>query len=580
MLDKDDNRVPLQTVAASKGKETLGVILAPDGNCEDAMEEMCKKAKTWKAHMKAGHLPPSLAWQAASTKILKSLEYPLPALTLTREQCNKIMGIVKEGLLPKAHLSKNFPHAALYGPKEEGGLELPHLYITQGLMHIDKFVQHINSDSITGKLIRVSIEMAQLELGIGRDIFSLPYQKFHFLVQEGWIKSIWRFTHEHNITIRNRVTHLPLPQREHDLFLMEAFQDQGYSHAELQILNNCRKYLRVLTLSDIMTGTGDTFTEHYLCRREPQQRNRFIWPRQSQPSTAMIKLWKKALRKTFGLLAGTTSYKLGRWLNNVKEGWSWYFKPSTKTVYKHTPQGWQMWQYENNQSRHGQNCKYKYYAACITTPTNLQKATVKVLPGNRVILTGHAECLQDNRTTHSSRIETRHINATTVENTLDIPQFKHAFSNGNLRAVCDGSYFPTEKVGAAAWVIEEPITETLYSGSMPTVGEADIQTPCRSELMGLYYLLVKLLDLCKQHDIQARRITVHCDGLSAIQSIERQASRYSSGKNFDVINAIIAITKNLPIMITYKHVKGHQDMGSAYNTLSRLAQLNILVDRP
>ena len=282
VLDKDESRINLLTCTAGEGKETLGVVLAPNGNNEDAFKTLKKKAQTWRDHVRAGHLLPRLAWQAATTTIMKSLEYSLPALTLSEDQCNKLMGIVKEGLMPKAQL-KNMPNAALYSPREEGGLQPPHLYITQGISHIEKFVQHIGSNSITGKLLRVSLEMSQLEIGIGRSLFSLQYKSFHILLEDSWIKNLWKFVWDNNIQIENRITKLPLPQREGDIFLMEAFQEQGYKPKELMILNRCRIYLRVMTLADIMTGEGNAFTEHYLCRREREQRNNYVWPNQDTP---------------------------------------------------------------------------------------------------------------------------------------------------------------------------------------------------------------------------------------------------------------------------------------------------------
>ena len=98
---------------------------------------------------------------------------------------------------------------------------------------------------------------------------------------------------------------------------MEALVHQGYSTKKLQILNRgCRLYLQVMTLSDIMNGNGDGFTESYKCRKDHQMQNSFKWPKQPEPSTTMKKCWKAALRKTFGLRAGVTSHKLGIWVHS------------------------------------------------------------------------------------------------------------------------------------------------------------------------------------------------------------------------------------------------------------------------
>ena len=215
----------------------------------------------------------------------------------------------------------------IYGPASEGGLNLNHLYETHGLLHLEKFTRFLGSDTITGKLLTVTIELSTfLELGIGRNLFQLDYDKFGILLSTSWIKSLWSFSHSHSITITDRVHSYPQISRENDLFLMEAFEAQGFSQEKLQILNHCRKFLQVLTLSDIMIGQGDSFTSSFLCQRNHQKQNTYHWPFQLEPSQKMKKLWKSALRTTFKLKADTTAYKLGNWLHHsdIKE-WICFF---------------------------------------------------------------------------------------------------------------------------------------------------------------------------------------------------------------------------------------------------------------
>jgi hypothetical protein len=48
--------------------------------------------------------------------IMKKLEYPLVAVTLTRKQCDEIMSTLCTTSLPKAGYNHNFPRKALHGP--------------------------------------------------------------------------------------------------------------------------------------------------------------------------------------------------------------------------------------------------------------------------------------------------------------------------------------------------------------------------------------------------------------------------------------------------------------------------------
>ena len=69
-------------------------------------------------------------------------------------------------------------------------------------------------------------------------------------------------------------------------------------------MNQCRLYLQVLRLSDITEGYGDQSSIAY-------RKSKYSWPRIERPGTSAIKLWKSALRKTFGLKEGLLEYNVG-----------------------------------------------------------------------------------------------------------------------------------------------------------------------------------------------------------------------------------------------------------------------------
>ena len=61
----------------------LGVYLAPDGSNKKQLKHMKEKVTAWCDKVKVGHLPAREAWQCVSLTIMKTLQYPLPALTLS-----------------------------------------------------------------------------------------------------------------------------------------------------------------------------------------------------------------------------------------------------------------------------------------------------------------------------------------------------------------------------------------------------------------------------------------------------------------------------------------------------------------
>ena len=85
VCDENNIRHTLQQIPPNKGLETLGVFIAPDGSQNDQIQEMKRKASEWSEKLLKGHLPPEEAWHCMSTTIMKTLQYPLPALTLTKK---------------------------------------------------------------------------------------------------------------------------------------------------------------------------------------------------------------------------------------------------------------------------------------------------------------------------------------------------------------------------------------------------------------------------------------------------------------------------------------------------------------
>ena len=70
---------------------------------------MKNKATSWVDSIQTGHLPVQEAWKCLSSTIIKKLEYPLTALTLSKKECDKLIRIIKDIGLPQFKICKNFP---------------------------------------------------------------------------------------------------------------------------------------------------------------------------------------------------------------------------------------------------------------------------------------------------------------------------------------------------------------------------------------------------------------------------------------------------------------------------------------
>ena len=173
-----DNTVqPLERLDPHEARRTLGVRLAVDGNNKAEMEHRRQEALNWADALRTGRLPRPLAWLHMTTSIYKSLEYPLPATTFTQADCEFILRPVLCAGLPSSGISRNFPRALVHAPRRYQGLGLPNLWISQGVSHLLHALRHGSHSSITGQLLRTSLESLILDLGLPGCPFLSPIGK-------------------------------------------------------------------------------------------------------------------------------------------------------------------------------------------------------------------------------------------------------------------------------------------------------------------------------------------------------------------------------------------------------------------
>ena len=205
----------------------------------------------------------------------------------------------------------------------------------------------------------------------------------------------------------------------------------------------------------------------------------------------MFKFWKKALRKTFGLIAGTTTYKLGPWLNNDFKHWIWFYHPGSQSIMQRFGNVWKMWKRETSRGRMGHSSKFKFFTIRHRIPNSVKRATVRFWSPSRITLSGWAPSETDSTLTFSHAIPFPNLttNPLIVAQNNDIIPY---LINGEVHIVCDGSFLPESKIGAASWVIESKDEAIQLTGSTNATGPLDCQIARRRELFGIFYSILHL----------------------------------------------------------------------------------------
>ena len=148
--------------------------------------------------------------------------------------------------------------------------------------------------------------------------------------------------------------------------------------------------------------------------------------------------------------------------------------------------------------------------------------------------------------------------------------------DGKAYAVSDGSYFPTRKTGACAWIIATPDGSQWIMGGGLIPGREAEQDPYRSELGGQLGLAAAVSSIRLPQNTTPH-LTVACDGKAALGRVQLNANKTKANmKSVDFISIISELWSNSKFTISKEHVYGRQD--DLGRSLTQMEALNCRVD--
>ena len=579
--DAANNLHELQHLLPHQAQEMLGVHIAPDGNNNDQVKTLLTKAKGYSERMRTNFSYSHEAWVGMTHVAMKSLDYCLPATTMTQQECDKIMWEIIKGFLPKSGINRYIKRDVLFAPPALQGLGMKNLYVMQGIHHVADLVENVWKNSITGHFQLTSLEFLRLELGVNYHLLNSNYESLAGLIMTpSWIVHTWKFMSEYNINIDIDAPKIDT-LRENDKPLMELIlQNNLVTEQEAVVANKCRLYLQVFMVSDLVTGCGKYLKDNVWngIRDNHNKSSTTIWPLIPRPSNDMIKTWQSVLRRTLC----TVRYKsldvpLKSWLQ-IPRYWTWFLdgdelvsRDYKDVVRRHAVVG-------GTPRRKRYNIKGKRTNECISPtaiPTTIKHHDLyyEVEGTNQVQINSVATSTQQDKYKDWLYV--------TNEDSDDMTELCNSILQGTAHAVSDGSYFEHTETGAAAWVLTDSSYSIGSEGTSIVPGIGDIHSSFRSEMTGILAILQKLHDICNSNMLDTGHITLHCDNKTALKVISKwQLSKLNPRRrNADLISACIKLRDSLPLKITCHHVYAHQDDTVRFQDLSPIAQLNVLVDK-
>ena len=572
-IKQNGNLVRLKAKEPTEAIKVVGVVQALDGSMKGQIERLKGKALQWAKLVEKGWLPRALAWQCIRTHIWSSLRYPLAVTTLSEEEAWEIVREMYTTILPSLGLNSRFPTTLRWAARSHLGLNLPHPYIEQGIEQLKMILGHLSSPRTpTGDLIQISLEQAQVELGLPTAIWKASYKKHNRLITESWVKSIWEFVDRYDIEVCSTdKIELPL-LREKDRYLMEIALEGGFNDQERISINRCRCHMQAITVADIATGDGRYIAEEVYNCTGNERGTPYIFPRE-QPSRSDIRVWKNLLN-SISTHSRKLKQPLGLWMQSPVDSWVWFWSPTSGELFsKNSIAGWHKFA-----QRHQHGTRYerefRFVEASEELPDGCQRATVKPISDKVVLFLGAAgQIKQSQNAEEDVRVS---------GNLGELEEIAIGISRSQVIGVTDGSYMAerSKRLGAAAWILEDQVTLHRVQGECQTTGSLEDVNSYRSELQGIYSIVRLLRDICKKYDVKKGEVKIFCDNKGALHTLGRRVffSKYQK-RHADLVRAITATLCQLPIEVVPKHVYGHQDDQCEWEGLSREAQLNTVVDR-
>ena len=208
------------------------------------------------------------------------------------------------------------------------GVGCPHPGVECLVKQVSCLLMHYGCKTLMGRMMRISMELFVLKLGMGAQPFQVNFNHYGKLVMDSWLKSLWEKMERFGISITVLLGEIPLPW-ENDNWIMLVFVDNGHSAEELECLNRVWMHQQVIFMSDVFNLSGRVLGKKYLNHQLGLEKwSTYLFPRQL-PLPRDIRLWCNALQSI-------QTHRVGRLMNKGHKIWDWRYVEKEQIVIHQT----------------------------------------------------------------------------------------------------------------------------------------------------------------------------------------------------------------------------------------------------
>ena len=348
----------------------------------------------------------------------------------------------------------------------------------------------------------------------------------------------------------------PTLQRERDVSIMEKLSRlPGATKRELEHANQCRKYIRVITIAEMASLCGryippDRFNGRW------RAKSSLKWTRQPPPTGPMWDKYRQLIKRAFCFKKRNTKIgqqvpldqPLGQWYRNARRHITYTAYRTRRVLFiQQSGQGPLCYdRYETNEKRN----YFVEEGTSLKLPIDAHPVTTTLSRNGNLI--ADQEYNNTENTELTKYQQTDNDEEEVGDTTLEILQ-----KSDTLIACSDGSYDPITSKAAFNWRVVTDSETGLTQCSAPINTNPKYMNSYRAEYAGIRSL-VKYL---KARELYHKKITIYCDSKSCVNELNNKYELSMTDLDkpeSDIIRSIKSMASTFKTL-QFEWVKGHQD---------------------
>jgi hypothetical protein len=598
--------IPIPSKRSDDPHKTLGHWKAPaNPSCKEQLIALTAKARKLAILLHLSQLSRFGSTLAYHGLYIASLKYVLPQCFFADHVLDRAESKSIPNIIAQCGYNRNIALSLRYAPLSYAGCGFVRWSTLQGEGQILLFLKHWRTTTMISMTLRVALSWSQWQSGISKPILqntriNLPHLECR------WIKSLRGFLRKIHATVRVDRPRVIPPEREHDVYIMEhAIRSKIFSEADLKIVNYCRQYLHVTTVSELFDTEGTTMHRHmFLCRRPPWFDKSQFLILQQRPSDYQVRYKWQKLCRTLSTQDGKAApfLKFGAWTHRgigVRTRRESYITTTSAVYHWIDSHYWSLHLIPNTQSYYQPDHPTDWRPNVSSTPITLVRIPTSTTP---VFFVSHAATLEFSTPlplTVSPTIEFHdYVNQlpiwdrTLLQNIIfhfggayNTMSYLHdlPLAECSLYEVSDGSM--ANNTTTFGWMIGTRTGQRLIWGSGPGSGSATShRAECWGKLSAARFLHHLSIFTKRPFPAQLRIISM-ADNKGLVTSLQHRMTYETVYPNatlksdWDLIEEIfLTYTQIVSLPVTFEWIKGHQDYDTEYERLSISAQYNVDAD--